>query len=105
MCLVLINRLTIVASMPRNTKTPFSANPFSDGSEPVLLKIPDAPETHEQRKPLRAYLAPRGGGDMSELAAALGGGRRPRKIIEHVRDARPPEDEGGEDFTPPPPRR
>jgi len=89
--------------MPTASKSPFVKNPFSREKEPVLVKVPEAPETHEPRKALRSYLAARGGGDMSELAAALGGGRRPKKIIERVKDTAPPDDEEG-DFVPPTPK-
>lgn len=93
----------MMATMAKDPTTPFRKNPFNKSDELVLLKIPDAPETHEPRKSLRSYLAPRSGGDMSELAAALGGGRRPKKIIERVRDTAPAEDDDG-DFTPPTPK-
>ncbi len=89
--------------MPTATKTPFAKNPFSRERELVLVKIPEAPETHEPRKTLRSYLAPRSGGDLSELAAALGGGRKQRKIIERVKDTSPPDEEDG-DFVPPTPK-
>lgn len=89
--------------MPTARKTPFTKNPFNADRDLVLVKVPEAPETHEPRKPLRSYLAARGGGDMSELAAALGGGRRPKKIIERVKDTAPPDDEEG-DFVPPSPK-
>ncbi|MFA6132565.1 MAG: hypothetical protein WC869_00960 [Phycisphaerae bacterium] len=87
--------------MAKDKPSPFRKNPFNKSDELVLVKVPEAPETHEPRKSLRSYLAPRAGGDLSELAAALGGGRRPKKIIEHVRDASPPDDNDGE-FAPPP---
>ncbi len=88
--------------MAKVAKNPFAHNPFSPLAEPILVKVPDAPETHEPRKALRSYLAPRSGGDLSELAAALGGGRRPKKIIERVRDPSPPDEDKDGEFSPPP---
>lgn len=61
-------------------QNPFSKNPFTTKEKPELLKIPDAPETHEPRKPLRAWLGKPGGGD--------DGGRpsKPKKIVQTVRE-------------------
>ena len=42
---------------------PFTKNPFSQVDAVTLLKMPEAPETHEVRKPMRQYLGA-GGVDM-----------------------------------------
>lgn len=91
--------------MTKDAPKPFAKNPFNPRGDVVLVKVPDAPETHEPRKPLRSYLAARGGGDAGDLSGLLG--RKPKKIIERVRDPAPDDDdEGGSDFAPPPlPRR
>jgi hypothetical protein len=89
--------------MKKKATNPFTYNPLSRMDEPVLLKVPDAPETHEPRKPLRTYLAARGGGgDLSELLSAISG-RKPKMVVERVKDTEPP-DEEDEFVAPPAPR-
>ena len=77
--------------MQRKRPDPFSHNPLRLADKLELVKVPDAPETHEPRKPLRSYLAPKGagGGD------AGGPPPRVKKIIERVKEA--PSADGGED--------
>lgn len=83
--------------MHARPSNPFVANPFSSKPEPVLLVIPEAPETHEARKPLRTYLAPAGGG-MGMLDGLMGGRPAMPKKIERLqvvyRD--PPQDPADE---------
>jgi hypothetical protein len=82
-------------------ENPFKKNPLAliEGETPV--KVPDAPETHEVRKPARSYLAKPG--------AALDGGStpaKPRRIIERVREvvSADPEEAAVGEAGPPPPR-
>jgi hypothetical protein len=81
-------------------------NPLSMVDAPLLVKVPDAPETHERRKPMRGYLSGTGG-PLDNLFSLLDGKQPqvPRKI-EVVRDApaRASDDGGDEDAGPPPPR-
>lgn len=41
------------------TQNPFLKNPLTGLAALTLMKVPDAPETHEARKPLKQWLAPR----------------------------------------------
>lgn len=70
------------------TKNPFAAvprpNPFGI-PDPKLVSVPTALETHEQRKPLRSYLAASGGGGLGELLGGLGGKPSKPRVIEVVR--------------------
>ena len=77
--------------MQRKRPDPFAHNPLRLADKLELVKVPDAPETHEVRKPLRSYLAPKGalGGD------AGGPPPRVKKIIERVKEV--PSADGGED--------
>jgi hypothetical protein len=69
--------------MQRKRPDPFAHNPLRLADKLELVKVPDAPETHEVRKPLRSYLAPKGalGGD------AGGPPPKVKKIIERVKEA------------------
>jgi hypothetical protein len=63
--------------------TPFSKNPFT-AKDPKLVKVPDAPETHEPPKRLRSYLV---GASLSDsistaLSPLLPGAPRPSRKVE-----------------------
>ena len=60
-------------------KNPFSHNPLAPSDKPELVKVPDAPETHEPRKPLRAWLG-KPGADSGAAAP------KAKRIIERVRE-------------------
>lgn len=84
--------------MPVN---PFVSNPFSRGRELKLQTVPDAPETHEPRKPPRTYLS-QGGGGIS-LDGLLGSGGKARRPIvqEKVVYREAPQDDGDSDDSAP----
>ena len=42
--------------------SPFLKNPLTGLTALTLLKVPEMVETHERRKPLQQWLAPRAGG-------------------------------------------
>ena len=62
--------------MLMNKPNPFTKNPFTQVEAVQLLKMPEAPETHEVRKPMRQYLGA-GGIDMPSAP------KKPR-VIEKV---------------------
>lgn len=72
----------------RKAPSPFTRNPFSLQDGVTLVDVPPAPETHERRKPLRAYLSA-GDNPLDRLITTLMGGtpKTPRKI-EVVREAK-----------------
>ena len=83
--------------MPVN---PFASNPFSRGRELKLQTVPDAPETHEPRKPLRTYLSQ--GGSGISLEGLLGSGKSRKPVVQEkvvYREA-PQDDEDGDDSAP-----
>lgn len=78
---------------------PFMALP---AGEVALLDVPKAPDTHEPRKPLRAFLAV-----SSSLAGMLAdglGAPGKKKVVEQVREApeAPEADDAGGDEEPAP---
>jgi len=63
------------------TRSPFNYNPFTLLQEPKLVAVPNAPETHPQRTPLRSYLS-RSSDGLGSLLDALGGsGKKPKKVV------------------------
>src|SRR5271170_4449886 len=89
------------AIMRSKRPNPFAStrelNPLSMVDEPILVKVPDAPETHERRKPMRGYLSGTGG-PLDNLFSLLDGKQPqvPRKI-EVVRNVPAVGEAGGDD--------
>lgn len=83
-----------------------SQNPFSSVDDVRLVKMPDAPETHERRQGRRGYLSA-SQGPMDNLFGMLDGKtpRNPQKIevVRNVSDA-PEADDGDSDNSAPAPR-
>ena len=81
-----------------------SQNPFSMTDDVQLVKVPDAPETHERRQPRRGYLSG-SQGPLDNLFGMLDGKQpRPPQKIEVVRTeqaAGHDEDDGGGEAPPP----
>jgi hypothetical protein len=78
-------------------KNPFASNPFSglNGTPPKLVPVPEAPETHEVRKPMRSYLS-QGAGGLSFDGLLGPPGKGPKtitKVKTEFREA--PQDEDG----------
>ncbi len=90
--------MTATQQMRPKRRNPFaggSQNPFSSVDELQLVKVPDAPETHERRKPMRGYLSG-SQGPLDNLFGMLDGKQpRPPQKIEVVRTEKA--QAGGED--------
>lgn len=82
-----------------------SQNPFSSVDDIRLLKVPDAPETHERRQGRRGYLSA-SQGPMDNLFGMLDGKtpRAPQKIevVRNVSEAPDDDASGGESPAPAP---
>ena len=72
---------------------PFSHNPFTTLPAVMLVPVPPTPETHTPRTPLRSYLAPHGGGSLSDLLSSLGAGKKQRPIVVEKHVEVPKEDD------------
>lgn len=77
-------------------------NPLSTLDEPTLVKVPEAPETHERRVRPRGYLSGTGG-PLDNLFGMLDG-KQPQapKKIEVVRTERAPASSDDDDSEPEP---
>lgn len=70
-------------NLSMRTENPFSRNPFTSTPAVKLLTVPEAPETHEQQKPMRSYLSAGSGAGI--LDGLTGSPRRGPRSVERLK--------------------